>query len=135
MRVVLLTLSMLVWAVPGLGATTYVVPVTAVPGSVEGTVSSIPLPTSLPFSAPIIDIGDCSETGTFSAEIVNNGLEVELDLTANGAFCRNEQQVGLMLEMIVPELGGTVTMVRLNPVPFVTDFPLLSVPEKYRLHA
>jgi hypothetical protein len=109
-------------------AETYTVFVTAVPGSVTGTVSQIPLPDSLPFSAPIIDVsGGCSETGTFSAEIVNGGLEVELDLAVNGSACGNDQEVTLQLEMVVPELGGTATMARLNIEPLVTNFPSLDL--------
>lgn len=114
------------WAAPALAADTYRVPVSAVPGSVLGQVSGIPLPTSLPFSVPLFDIGGgCSATGTWTAEIVNGGLEVELDLAANGSGCGGAAGVHLTFEMVIPELGGTVTMVRLNPLPLVTNFPVI----------
>jgi len=89
-------------------------------------VSGVPLPTSLPFSVPIINTnGSCSMTGTFVAEIVNGGLEVELDLSVNGTTCWGSGSVDLELDMVIPELGGTATMVRLNLVPLVTNFPVI----------
>jgi hypothetical protein len=126
MRSLMFSLVVFAWAVPGLATQTFTVPVTAVPGSVTGMVSGVPLPTSLPFSATIINIsGGCSVTGTFDAAIVNDGLEVELDLTVTGSSCGTKEEVTLELEMVIPELGGTVTMVRLNTVPLTVNFPVI----------
>jgi hypothetical protein len=128
-RSLLLTIAVFAWAMPGFAAQTFTVAITAVPGSVTGTVSGVPLPTSLPFSAPIINIvGGCSVTGNFDAAIVNGGLEVELDITVTGTSCGStKEEATLELEMVVPELGGTVTMVRLNTVPLVTNFPVIDI--------
>ncbi len=60
MRIFLLVLGLLAWITPAFAATTYGVPITAVPGSLMGEVSGHPVPTSLPFSAPIITAGPCT---------------------------------------------------------------------------
>jgi hypothetical protein len=123
MRNLLLILAVFAWALPGLAAQTFVVPITAVPGSVfinmpDGQFPSQSLPFSQAFNRP-------SCTGTFSAAIVNNGIEVEFDVVAPGAGCSESADFQANIEFVVPELGGTVTMVRVVVIPLTTDFPVI----------
>ena len=124
MRLLLLTLLVLAWAMPGLAATTSVVPITVVPGSVASVDHEF-LPDSLPFSIAIASNPSCSGTGTFSGELISDGVEVEVSITAPSGGCRVGEEVQMIVEFEVPELGGTVTMVRVRATPIVA-FPIIN---------
>jgi len=103
------------------------VPITAVPGSVFINAPDGQFPSqSLPFSQAFNQPGPCSRTGTFSAEIVNDGIEVELDVVAAGSSaCSVSADFNVDIEFVAPELGGTVTMVRVVAPPLTTDFSMI----------
>ena len=118
MRSLLMTLVVFAWAVPGLAAQTFTVPFTVVPGSVSvwNPQSGLFEPVTMPFSE-VIQSNDpnCSfGLGTVSVEVINGGLEIELDGAAvsNGNTCGLLAKVELTIEVEVPELGGTATMIR-----------------------
>jgi hypothetical protein len=111
----------LVWAMPGFAAQTFTVPFTVVPGSVsvKNPQTGLFEPVSMPFSKVIQSNNpNCTfGLGTFSAEMVNGGIEVELEGTAvsNGVGdCGLSVNARLTVEFDVPELGGTVTMRRID---------------------
>ncbi len=152
MRAFLISLASMAWASSALAAQTYTVPVTVVPGSVQidGT-PGLSVPFSQPFTIVQGDItGNCTVSGTLSSQLVNGGLEVELNVTAIGnGPCRLSLPAQMTLQMEVPEFPGTVTMVRLErtrlienlPTPVLVDFSLYgsqlasssSVPDYFRI--
>ena len=89
MRILLLTLSVLALAMPALAAQTFTIPFTVVPGSVTvlDPQTGMYEPVTMPFSEVLqSNDANCSVgLGTFSAEIVNGSLEVELNGTAVAA--------------------------------------------------
>ena len=69
MRLLLLTLLMLAWAIPGLAAQTFSLPITIIPGSaILDPDNVLPFPVSIPFSEFFQYPAPCSGTqGTASA--------------------------------------------------------------------
>ncbi|MBW1886366.1 MAG: hypothetical protein JRJ58_22765 [Deltaproteobacteria bacterium] len=124
MRILLLTLLILAWAMPTLAAQTLTVPLSVVTGSVALSPFAEPeFPVKMPLSQSIHSLGkNCTTTqGTVSAEVIRNGLEIELD-GETSSICTMEFTLKLTLELESPELGGTSTAVRLDAVPVVQTF-------------
>ncbi|MCA9501830.1 MAG: hypothetical protein H6748_15380 [Spirochaetaceae bacterium] len=111
-------------------ATTYKVPISIVPGSLTiqlfGGGNFSTFTGTFPFSgdlAPLATYAGCSSgLVTVSAELVDNGIEVEIDGFAAGSGCTLAGSLDFQLEIQVPELGGTSTTAWLVPMPLVFDF-------------
>lgn len=107
----MLIFALIVWVLPVSAAETFKVPFTIVPGSVQVAVASNPAQSpDLPFSVFGIN-GSCS--GTLAAEMVNGGLEVSYDGSVV-PDCRAPAHFYFQVELVVPELGGTGTVVRVD---------------------
>lgn len=99
-------------------AQSYKVPLTIVPGSVTLTRPGGPTsPAVLPISM-FASEGGCS--GTYKAEVVNGGLEVELFGIASN--CLLHFALRFDVQITVPELGGSSTLIRLEGDPIVSNF-------------
>ena len=112
-------------------ATTYKVPFTVVPGSVTSTpagyaTSSTPIPVSFPVSGQAVadsTVQRCT-VGLVSVapEIVNDGIEFEIDGYSIGSGCTLGGRVEFEMEIQVPELGGTTTSALLVSTPLSFSF-------------
>lgn len=124
MRVISVVLGVAVTCAASLSsnaAQTYKVPLSVVPGSVTLTRPGGPTsPSALPISQ-FGSEGGCS--GTYSAEVVNDGLEIELD--GGGTNCTLTFAMVFHAQITVPELGGTATLIRLEGDPVVSEFDAL----------
>ena len=114
-------------ATGALAAETYTVPLSVVPGSVTVTSGAS---VGMPFSVAVSDPA-CVGGGTFSAEVVDGGLEVEfsgsVSENAEGFPCFfSAATASMQIDVEVPELGGTATMVRLEAIPLQGDFSSIS---------
>jgi hypothetical protein len=124
MRILLLTLSMLAWAIPALTAQTFTVPLSVVTGSVTLSPFAEPaFPVEMPLSESIQSLGkNCTTTqGTVSAQVIHDGLEIELD-GKTSSICTMKFTLKLTLELKSPELGVSSTAIRLEAVPIVQTF-------------
>lgn len=116
------------WSSTAIAAQTFTVPLSVVPGSVLVGISTEPnTPAAMPFSV-FLQAPNCSGAGTFSAEVVNGGLEVAFDGSAfaTSGACQFTARATMELEFHVPEVGGTATMVRLEAVPITGSFSSIS---------
>jgi hypothetical protein len=118
-------LAALLLASPAFAAETYVVPITIVPGSLTfqpsgDAISGGAIPATLPLgemveadsSSPACDFGLLE----FTAEIESGRLVVSINGDAVGTSCLLGGSIAFDAEVVVPELGGTTTTVRLVPV-------------------
>lgn len=111
MRFVLILLLALLVPSSVTAANSFKIPFSIVPGSVQVAVANNPAQTpDLPFSVFGIN-GSCY--GTLSAEVVNGGIEVSFEGTVVPA-CTAPASFYFQVEMVVPELGGTATVVRVD---------------------
>lgn len=106
-------------------AQSFVVPITVVPGTVRIQPNT---PASLPFSVPLPNPTCAGASGTFSVSIVNGGLEVSFSGNVPPTFdpeisnCAEIVGATMEIELQVPEVGGSGTLVRLDAEPVSSSF-------------
>jgi len=133
MRASVVVALMFVIASPAIGAQSYTLPLSVVPGTARIGVSTQPdTPVAFPFSE-FMQSSTCTAAGTFSAEVINGGLEVQFSGSAfapsGGGSCQMRAQSVLQVEIHATELGGTATHVRLESTPMIGDFSSLAAAE------
>ncbi|MFO0691540.1 MAG: hypothetical protein U0900_22780 [Myxococcota bacterium] len=117
---VLLTPLAIAFCIPteSRAAQTFKVPIVVVPGSVSiGSQTGRSLPLSHPFGFHFeTSEGVCDVTGTIATQLVNQGLELQIDVNAagTGGPCLLPEVETLTLRLTAPEFPGTATMVRLH---------------------
>jgi hypothetical protein len=94
------------------GTTLFTVPFSVVPGSAfVGTPGALE-PVSVPFSQFIVsaDANCALGQGTLTAEVINDGIEVQFAGSAVGTVpdCTIRVDAQMTLEVEVPELGGAL---------------------------
>ena len=103
-------------------AQTFTVPIQVVPG----TVRILPnLPAGMPFSLQVASAACPGSAGTFSAAVVNGGLEVEFSGSVFAGpenDCPIPSSATMEIELVVAEVGGTATMMRVDGVPVTGSF-------------
>ena len=135
-RVFLLSLAVLVAAARGEAAETLSVPFTIVPGSlmIYDLETDEYEPASLPhvWAAQQFSAIQCAAAqGTASIDVVDGGLEIELDgqvvtSSADPYYnCNLFAQAKFTIEFVVPELGGTATMLNLHSTDIGGTFSVL----------
>jgi hypothetical protein len=131
MRSIVLAVASLVIALPAIGAETYKVPVTIIPGSaVFQAGGNTPfageiIPVSFPVSRSVLGTpGDCIVGQvTVESELVDGGIEIDVNGTAVGPACSLGGDIEFDIEIAPPELSGTTTVVRLVPKPVSVSLP------------
>lgn len=118
-----------VWSLEGVAAQTVGIPVAIVPGTAEIQFGQVPgaTPIALPHSETFTSADpDCAfGQGTVSVGVVGGYVEVEIDGSAvasvGAGACDVFVIVQTEVEFLVPELGGTVTMARVEATPLVQN--------------
>lgn len=109
-----------------IAAETYTIPMTVVPSSVRvNQMDPVGMPFSVPVSGSPAHPSTCGGSGTISAEVVNGGIEVEFDGSSTAlpsGECTFPTNVAMVVEVQVPELGGTATMARFEATALVGQF-------------
>lgn len=106
-------------------AQSYVVPITVVPGTVRIQNTT---PASLPFAVPIPSSNCPGSNGTFAIEVVNGGLEVSFagfvppPTVPEWFTCHEAMYARMEVELQVPEVGGSGTLIRLDVEPMSSNF-------------